>query len=149
MPHIITGEIRKEPFTKSGTNNNGEWKMYAVELSESFKDKEGNRQYTNYRATFFASKENVKNWYDHALVEGKIITATCESLFVQQREHNGKNYITLEMNNPNLSFTQRDNQAAKPAQNNQGWGQPQQPARSGPPAQNNPPIDSYDMDVPF
>lgn len=156
MPHIITGEIRKAPYTQTGTNNSGEWKMYAVELSESFKDKQGTRQYTNYRATFFASKENIRNWYDHALTEGKIITATCESLTIQQRESNGKNYITLEMNNPNLSFTQRDNNQSQPAQSNQQWGQPQQPAGNRPapknkpnPSQSNePPID-YDDTIPF
>ena len=155
MPHIITGEIRKAPYTQTGTNSNGEWKMYAVELSESFKDKQGERQYTNYRATFFASKENIRNWYDHALAEGKIITATCESLAIQQRESNGKNYITLEMNNPTLSFTQRDNQQSRESQDNQQRGKPQQPTGNRPapknnpaPKQNEPPMD-FDDDIPF
>ena len=52
--HVITGEIRKEPFTREGQGAKGAWKMYAVDFSERYKDKDGNPQYTNYRAVFFA-----------------------------------------------------------------------------------------------
>lgn len=45
--HVITGEIRKEPRIKETGNG----KLYVVELSERYKDREGNWQYTNY--TFF------------------------------------------------------------------------------------------------
>lgn len=45
--HIITGEIRKEPRVKQTQNGT----LYVVELSERYKDREGNAQYTNY--TFF------------------------------------------------------------------------------------------------
>lgn len=154
MPHIITGEIRKAPYTKTGTNNNGEWKMYAVELSESFKPRDGDRQYTNYRVTLFASNEKVMKWYDSALAEGKVISVTCESLSVNQRESNGKNYITLEMNNPSLSFTQRDTQEqvsggsnARPQNYPPVGGQRGQQSR--PAAHNNPPPADYDDSIPF
>lgn len=145
MPHTITGEIRKEVYTKEGSGNKGPWKMYAVELSESYKDKDGARQYTNYRATFFAS-EAQKNWYDHAFVQGKVISATCEQLSVQQREHNGTNYITLELIQPRLVFSQRET-----AQGQQQSGQQQrqsQPTNSQRTTALNQPPD-YDGDIPF
>ena len=54
--HVITGQIRRAPFTKEGQNANGSWKMFAVDLSERYKDKDGQSQYTNYRAVFFAKE---------------------------------------------------------------------------------------------
>lgn len=128
MPHIITGEIRKDVYTQEGNNAKGSWKRYTVELSESYKDQAGQRQYTNYRATFFASEAQV-NWYDHAFVKGRVISASCEQLSVQQREHNGTNYITLELLQPRLVFSQREPQQQSGQQSGQqgGWGAPQQP----------------------
>lgn len=155
MPHIITGEIRKDVYTKEGTGNKGAWKMYAVELSESYKDKDGQRQYTNYRATFFASEAQV-NWYDHAFVKGRVISASCEQLSVQQREHNGTNYITLELLQPRLVFSQREPQQQSGQQSGQqgGWGAPQQPKpqpkpQQKPAQQNNEPPMDFDDDIPF
>ena len=145
MPHTITGEIRKEVYTKEGSGNKGPWKMYAVELSESYKDKDGARQYTNYRATFFAT-EAQKNWYDHAFVQGKVISATCEQLSVQQREHNGTNYITLELIQPRLVFSQRE---AAQGQHQSGQQQRQsQPTQSQKSAEVNQPP-NYDDSIPF
>lgn len=151
MPHIITGEIRKDVYTKEGNGNKGAWKMYAVELSESYKDKDGQRQYTNYRATFFASEAQV-NWYDHAFVKGRVISASCEQLSVQQREHNGTNYITLELLQPRLVFSQREPQQQSGQQG--GWGAPQQPKpqqkpQQKPAQQNNEPPMNFDDDIPF
>lgn len=148
MPHIITGEIRKEVYTKEGSGNKGAWKMYAVELSESYKDKDGARQYTNYRATFFAT-EAQRNWYDHAFMQGKIISASCEQLSVQQREHNGTNYITLELIQPRLVFSQREQAQSRQPQTSgqqQALMQPQQQSR--PQQSNKPPMD-FEDDIPF
>lgn len=155
MPHTITGEIRKEVYTKEGSGNKGTWKMYAVELSESYKDKDGARQYTNYRAIFFAS-EAQKNWYDHAFVQGKIISATCEQLSVQQRDYNGTNYVTLELIQPRLVFSQRETaQQQQQSGEKGGWGAPQQPKSqqkdkpNRQSAQNNEPPMNFDDDIPF
>lgn len=146
MPHTITGEIRKEVYTKEGSGNKGPWKMYAVELSESYKDKDGARQYTNYRATFFAS-EAQKNWYDHAFVQGKVISATCEQLSVQQREHNGTSYITLELIQPRLVFSQRELAQGQPQQSGQQQRQPHPTNSQRTTALNQPP--DYNGDIPF
>lgn len=139
MPHIITGELRKEPYTKEGQNNSGAYKMYIVELSESIKDRQTHeRIYTNYSATFFASSDAMRGWYDEALQSGKVVSVSCEALKVNQRDHNGQTYITLQMEQPRLVFSQR------------GAGQsPQQsqPRQQQPQPQNRQP--DFDDDIPF
>jgi len=128
--HVITGEIRKDVYSKTGSNNNGEWKMYIVELSESYKDKDGNRKYTNYSATFFA-KQNQIQYYDQWLRKGKVVSVSAQTLEVDNRDSNGTLYTTLRLNNPQLNFFQ-----SEPAQGGgNGWGQPQQPQQNSQPQQ--------------
>ncbi|ANM45898.1 putative ssDNA-binding protein [Escherichia phage vB_EcoS_NBD2] len=155
MPHTITGEIRKAPYTKDGSNNNGRWKMYAVDLSERMKVKvEGQEQtvYTNYRAVFFAN-ENMLSWYDEAFQLGKVVSISCDTLNITSRDSNGTVYTTAEMIRPQLVFSQRGAQQQSGGnhqggnQQQQGWGQPQQPQQ-----QNNPPPNrgnQFDDDIPF
>ena len=104
--HVITGQIRRAPFTKEGANANGSWKMFAVDLSERYKDKDGQAHYTNYRAIFFA-KESMLDWYNEAFQEGKVVSVSAESLGVDVRDKDGKTYVTINMNNPRLEFSQR------------------------------------------
>lgn len=104
--HVITGQIRRAPFTKEGQNANGTWKMFAVDLSERYKDKDGQTQYSNYRAVFFA-KESMLDWYNEAFQEGKVVSVSAESLGVDVRDKDGKTYVTINMNNPRLEFSQR------------------------------------------
>ena len=124
--HVITGQIRRAPFTKEGANANGSWKMFAVDLSERYKDKDGQSQYTNYRAVFFA-KESMLDWYNEAFQEGKVISVSAESLAVDVRDKDGKTYVTVNMNNPRLEFSQRgDSQSQQQQQQQQKTQQPQQ-----------------------
>lgn len=120
MSHVITGVIRRAPFTKEGQNANGTWKMYAVDLSERYKDKDGQAHYSNYRAVFFA-KESMLAWYDEAFQEGKVVSVSCETLAVDVRDKDGKTYVTINMNNPRLEFSQRgeSGQQQKPQQQQQ------------------------------
>lgn len=150
MPHVITGQIRKAPFTKEGSNNNGRWKMYAVELSERMKIRnqagEDETVYSNYRATFFA-KENVMQWYNEAFLEGKVVSISADTLHLSSRQGNdGTVYVTAEMIRPQLQFSQRE-----PAQ--QGQGQQQQHQRHHPQQQQQrqqPQQQSqFDDDIPF
>ena len=104
--HVITGQIRRAPFTKEGQNANGSWKMFAVDLSERYKDKDGQTQYSNYRAVFFA-KESMLDWYNEAFQEGKVVSVSAESLGFDVRDKDGKTYVTINMNNPRLEFSQR------------------------------------------
>ena len=151
MPHVITGEIRKEPYTKDGSNNNGLWKMFAVDLSERMKVKNKDTQqdetvYTNYRAVFFAS-QNMIPWYNEAFQAGKIVSISCDTLNLTTRDSNGTLYVTAEMIRPQLVFNQRDNQQGQ----QQGWGQPQQPQQQPRQQQNQQPQrgNQFDDDIPF
>ena len=146
MPHVITGQIRKSPFTKEGSNNNGRWKMYAVELSERMKIRnqqgEDETVYSNYRATFFA-KENVMQWYDEAFQEGKVVSISSDTLHLSSRHGNdGTVYVTAEIIRPQLQFSQRE-----PAQQQNQCQQRQQPKQQ----QQQQPNQSmqFDDDIPF
>lgn len=121
--HVITGQIRRAPFTKEGENANGNWKMFAVDLSERYKDKDGQTQYTNYRAVLFA-KESMLDWYNEAFQEGKVISVSAESLAVDVRDKDGRTYVTVNMNNPRLEFSQRGD--SQPQQNQRQHSQQQQ-----------------------
>lgn len=125
MPHIITGEIRRDVFRKEGSNNNGTYVMYGVDMSESFKDRRQNneRVYTNYKATLFAKTPAAIAFYDDILVKGKIVSIQSDALNIDQREgNNGQTYITLEMVDPKLLFGQKTPQSG-------GWGEPHQPSQ--------------------
>ena len=87
--HIITGEIRKEPRVKQMPNGST---LYVDELSERYKDKDGNWQYTNYSFFFNAKTEGLKGWYDEAFQVGKVISLSCDTLRIETREYNGKMY---------------------------------------------------------
>lgn len=150
MPHVITGQIRKAPYTKEGSNNNGRWKMYAVELSERMKIRnqqgEDETVYSNYRATFFA-KENVMQWYDEAFQEGKVVSISADTLNLVSRQGNdGTVYVTAEMIRPQLQFSQRE-------QAQQGQGQQkqrQQPQHQQQhPNQHHQQQNQFDDDIPF
>lgn len=126
MPHIITGEIRRDVFRKEGSNNNGTYVMYGVDMSESFKDRRhgDERVYTNYKATLFAKTPAAIAFYDDVLVKGKIVSIQSDALKIDQREgNNGQVYTTLEMIDPKLIFGQRTPQQGG------GWGEPQQPSQ--------------------
>lgn len=140
--HTLTGVIRKAPFTKDGQNAKGNWKMYAIEMSESYKTKDGERKYTNYRITLFASEAQI-SWYDEAFQEGKVISVSGDSLAVNEREHNGKVYITLELQNPRLMFSQRGGESAPQQQQHRQQQQKQQQQ-----SQRQIPSD-FDDDIPF
>lgn len=139
--HVITGQIRRAPFTKEGANANGNWKMFAVDLSERYKDKDGQSQYTNYRAVFFA-KESMLDWYNEAFQEGKAVSVSAESLAVDVRDKDGKTYVTVNMNNPRLEFSQRGD--SQPQQNNRQQQQQQQQQQRQPQQQQ-----QFDSDIPF
>lgn len=139
--HVITGQIRRAPFTKEGQNANGNWKMFAVDLSERYKDKDGKTQYSNYRAVFFA-KESMLDWYNEAFQEGKVVSVSAESLAVDVRDKDGKTYVTINMNNPRLEFSQRGEpspQQPLTSQNQQQQQQHQQPKQQS----------QFNDDIPF
>lgn len=141
--HIITGEIRKEPRVKQMPNGST---LYVVELSERYKDKDGNRQYTNYSFFFNAKTEGLNGWYAEAFQVGKVISVSCDTLRIETREYNGKMYSSLMPGGfANLIFSQRGE--GQPKQQQGELGQPQQQQQQ-PKQSNQPPID-FDSDIPF
>ncbi|QHR70442.1 single strand DNA binding protein [Escherichia phage egaa] len=149
--HIITGEIRKEPRVKQMPNGST---LYVVELSERYKDKDGNWQYTNYSFFFNAKTEGLKVWYDEAFQVGKVISVSCDTLRIETREYNGKMYSSLMPGGfANLIFSQRGESQQQYQQRTQGgWGQPQQqnqPQQPQQPRQSNQPPMDFDDDIPF
>lgn len=142
--HILTGEIRKSPFVKEQANGNT---LYIVEMSERYKDREGQAQYTNYKFFMTASNDVRKAIYAEAFQVGKSVSITCETLQVEVREHEGKQYVTLMAGGfANLAYHQRDSAGGQqqPAQR-QPAQQQRQPARQQQPA----PQNNYDDDIPF
>ena len=162
--HVVSGKLRKAPFIKDNCGPDGQSKMYAIELSEVTQDyKTQEKSYTNYRAVLFAKTQAAKQFYDNATAQDSFVVLTCEKLKVESRDHEGKTYITLSMENAKLegaNFAE-----SSPQQGN--WGQPspasqqmqrpaQQPqnngyaaARNAPqPTYNEPPMD-FDSDIPF
>ena len=127
--HVVSGKLRKAPFIKSGCGQEGQSKMYAIELSEMTKDyQSGEKSYSNYKALFFAKTPNAIQYYDQVFVEGSFVVVACEKLKVESRDHNGTTYISLVMDNPRLEGAQFV-EGAQP-QPQQPQYQPQQPQRA-------------------
>jgi len=164
MAHTVSGKIRKAPFTKAGCGADGMSKMYAIELSEAVKDyKTGEKSYANYRAIFFAKSGPAQDFYDKALAEGSFVVVSCDKLKVEQREHEGKVYVSLMMDNARLENAMYAEQPAQ--QQQQQWKQPApqqaapqpQPQRQAAPRQPQPQPQpqpqyappAFDDDIPF
>lgn len=140
--HIITGEIRKEPkiLERNGGNT------YIIEMAESYKPRDGDREYTNY--TFFFSdggKPGLADWYREAFQVGRVVSVSCETLKISSREHNGNVYNSLQAADfPKLIFSQRgqsnQQQRATQQQNQRSQQQPQQQPN---------PQSTFDDDIPF
>nr|DAT48334.1 MAG TPA: Single stranded DNA binding protein [Caudoviricetes sp.] len=140
--HIITGEIRKEPkiLERNGGNT------YIIELAESYKPRDGDREYTNY--TFFFSdggKPGLADWYREAFQVGRVISVSCETLKISSREHNGTVYNSLQAADfPKLVFSQRGQI------NQQQRSQQQQQQHTNHQSQPQPnPQSTFDDDIPF
>ncbi|AUR89483.1 hypothetical protein NVP1123O_54 [Vibrio phage 1.123.O._10N.286.48.F3] len=135
MAHVVSGKLRKPPFIKEGVGQDGQSKMYAIELSEMTKDyQSGEKTYTNYKALFFAKTDGAKQFYDKAFEEGSFVVVACEKLKVDVSECG--QYIRLGMENARLEGALTNEQQGAPA-GGQNWGQPQQP-NGGQPYNQNP-----------
>ena len=83
MSHVVAGKLRKAPFIKEGCGQDGQSKMYAIELAEMTKDwQTQEKSYTNYKALFFAKTDAAKQFYDHAFAEGAFVVVYCEKIKV-------------------------------------------------------------------
>lgn len=141
--HILTGEIRKAPFVKEQANGNT---LYIVEMSERYKDREGETKYTNYKFFMTASNDVRKQIYAEAFQVGKSVSITCETLQVEVREHESKQYVTLMAGGfANLAYHQRDSTGGQQQQAQRQPAQRQPAQRQQQPA----PQQNFDDDIPF
>ena len=148
MAHTIYGELRKDTYiNQAGT-------MYSIELSEMNKDKEGNKTYTNYKASFFPKSPAAIAYYNERLIKGAFVVVNCEKLSVETSQCG--QYTRLNMNFAKLdgcsSNGQPPQQQAPQQQAPQQQQQPQvnqqqpkpqspQPAKQG--------FEDFDDDIPF
>ena len=161
MTHVVSGKLRKAPYIKAGCGQDGQSKMYAIELSEMVEDyKTKEKNYTNYRAIFFAKTPNAQQFYDNAMAEGSFVVVSCEKLKPEIRQHEGKTYVTLSMENARLvganypdNVLQSQHQQQQQPQRQQSQGgyapatqQPQYQQPNNAPGQH--PVD-FDEDIPF
>jgi hypothetical protein len=144
MAHIVSGELRKDTFTKQTSNG----MMYSIELSEHQKDKEGNSVYTNYRAAFFPKSQGMTDLLNKALVKGNFVVISCDKLKVDVSVCG--QYTKLDMNFAKLdNFIECGNSQGQAPQQSyqqpapqqapqQNYQQPpaQQPAPQAPPGYN-------------
>ena len=152
MAHVVSGKLRKAPFIKSGCGPNGDSTMYGIELSEMVKDYRSDEKfYANYKALFFAKTQGANDFYSKAFAEGSYVSVSCEKLKVEQREHNGQNYVSLQMENPRLdgALPMVDQGGGYQQQApQQAPAQAQQPQGQQAPQHTNPAMD-FDDDIPF
>lgn len=163
MAHVVSGKLRKAPFIKTGCGPQGDSTMYAIELSEMIKSWNSDEKfYANYKALFFAKTQAANEFYAKAFVEGSFVSVACEKLKVEQRDHEGTIYVSLQMENPRLEGALPFiDQGAQGNPHAGGWGQPNQPQQpsqqatqqrapqqNAQPQYNEPPMD-FDDDIPF
>jgi len=134
--HIVTGELRKATYIKSGVGKDGGSTMFGIELSEMIKDyKTGEKTYTNYKAILFAASPAHINHYTNTLVEGNWVSLAAEKLKIEVSPCG--QYTKLFMENARIDasgFIKQNNQAApqqkQQAPQQQGaYQQPQQQSR--------------------
>lgn len=124
MSHTVSGQLRKATFTKQ-LDNGGT--MFAIELSEFQKDKDGQPVYTNYKAAFFPKSQAAYDHLSKALVEGNFVVVTCDKLKIDVSSCG--QYTKLDM-----QFAKLDNYMEGSTQPNQN----QQPQQQGGFAPNQP-----------
>ena len=161
--HTVTGELRKDTRNFSGNNNNGRWEGFAVDLTEVIKDRNGEKIYTNFQATFFAQSEKMAEYLRDVLVPGRVVTISAQKLKVKNFDgQDGQTRTTLELVDPRIdwsSFSVNNTNAGggnSAGRNQSGWGAPQQNNKpKSQPQQNtggqsggDKPAD-FDDDVPF
>lgn len=129
--HIVSGELRKAPFIKTGCGQDGQSTMFAVELSEVMKDYQtGEKVYTNYRAVIFAKSPGQIDYYNSVLVEGNFIVVSAEKIKVDVSDCG--QYTKLSMENARLENAGYVAQSQpQGAQNNQGYASQQNAPQQG------------------
>ena len=102
--HLLSGLIRKEPFTKDLGADKGY--MWVIELAEVIKDfQSGEKSYTNYKAILFAKTISHIKFNNENLVKGSFVVIQCDKIKVEkyQPENSNDIRVTLLMENARLN----------------------------------------------
>lgn len=155
MAHVVSGRVRKAPYIKTGCGPQGDSTMYAIELSEMIKSYNSDEKfYTNYSALFFAKTQGANDLYSKVFAEGSFVVVACEKLKTDiQQGQDGRTFVKLQMDNPRLESFLPASEMGQQPQQQQGWGQPQQPApqpqNRAQPQYKEPPAGFDDSEIPF
>lgn len=153
--HVISGKITKDVFKKTGGNSDESWYMYAVELSEQVKEKDGSKSYTNYSAVFFARTQNAINFYNEVFVKDNFVVISASKIKVKETvsNSNGQTYVTLDLVDPKLVNFFKSEQAISTNQNQgnhqNNYQQQTQNQNVHQQRQNNNQYTNFDDDIPF
>ena len=130
MSHTVSGLIRKAPHVQQGQNSNGNYTMFAFELSEFNKGIQGTEDsYTNYKVALFAKTQGAIDFHAKAIAEGSFVVINCDKLMIDEQTGNdGRVFIKLKMMNANLSDFNNPNQQSAPQQQVGGFQQAPQRA---------------------
>ena len=102
-------------------------------------------EWTNYEAAIFAKSQAQIDFYSSSLVEGTVVTVSCETLKAHLHGQNN-DQITLQMNNARLDYVVSPNKRAPDAaQKAYAKGVAQKPQAQSQPAG----FDHFDSDIPF
>jgi len=141
MGHTVTGKLNKSANQFQAGESTG----FGLRLGVKFRNREtGEDEWTNYEAAIFAKSPNQIAFYQSALVEGAIVSLTCESLQIKQFQGQSGLKLSLSMNNASLEYVhnpqaqqtqQGYHQQAQPQYQQQPQQQYAQPGHQQPPQQ--------------
>jgi len=127
MGHTVTGKLNKSANQFQAGESTG----FGLRLGVKFRNREtGEDEWTNYEAAVFAKSPNQIAFYQSALVEGAIVSLTCESLQIKQFQGQNGLSLSLSMNNANLEYVHNP-QSQQGYQQQPQYQQPQQHAQPG------------------
>lgn len=126
MGHTVTGKLNKA----ANQFQAGESVGFGIRIGVKAYNRETQQdEWTNYEAAVFAKKPNQIQFYQNALVEGAIVSISCETLTIKRFQGNQGEIISLAMNNATLEYVHNPNQQPMqqaPIGGMQPYQQPQQ-----------------------
>lgn len=153
----VTGRLKRDAHRS--TTKNPDWVMYlvSVSLKRSARQQDGSYkdEWTDYSANIMAKAGRQDEFYGQMLRQGNVVELSAEFLSPRSREHNGKTYLEIRMEDSKLlqviEAVKRDSDKGSQRQNsgqNSGGQQQHSGQQQQRQQQNEPPMD-FDDDIPF
>lgn len=111
-------------------HQSAEFTIFYIKFGKPYKDRSGNRAWTNYTAAVFAKSEKQVAYYESMLVENNIVEISAKNL----RPDNYEGYLTIELLDANLEdvFKSAERPSAGAAPKNQAPAPRNQPPEYSP-----------------